>query len=64
MSDKYRYAIYPERTYVIDYDGDKIEVAGSDIVNIIPDILRRKYIESFLGYEQVSFDKDCEGLVE
>ena len=64
MTDKYRYTIYPDRTYVIDYDGDKIEIPGSDIVNIVPDILRKKFIESMFGYEQIPFDNSQEGLVE
>jgi hypothetical protein len=62
--DKYRYTIFPERTYVIDYDGDKVQVSGSDIVNIVPDILRKKYIEAFFRYEEVPFDNTQEGLVE
>lgn len=64
MTDKYRYIIYPDRTYMVDYDGDAVEVLGQDIVNIIPDMLRRKYVEAFFGYESVPFDKSQEGLVE
>jgi len=64
MTDKYRYIIYPERTYVVDYDGDSVEVLGQDIVNIIPDMLRKKYIEAFFGYEIYPLDSSQEGLVE
>jgi hypothetical protein len=64
MTDKYRYIIYPERTYVVDVDGDSVEVQGQDIVNIIPDMLRKKYIEACFGYESISFDNTQEGLVE
>ena len=64
MTDKYRYIIYPERTYVVDVDGDSVEVQGQDIVNIIPDMLRRKYIKAFFGYENIPFDNTQEGLVE
>jgi hypothetical protein len=64
MTDKYRYFIYPERTYVVDVDGDSVEVQGQDIVNIIPDMLRKKYIEACFGYESISFDNTQEGLVE
>jgi len=64
MTDKYRYIIYPERTYVVDVDGDSVEVQGQDIVNIIPDMLRKKYIEAYFGYESISFDNTQEGLVE
>jgi hypothetical protein len=49
---------------MVDYDGDAVEVLGQDIVNIIPDMLRRKYVEAFFGYESVPFDKSQEGLVE
>jgi hypothetical protein len=61
--DKYRYTIFPERTYIIDYDGDKVQVSGSDIVNIIPDMLRKKYIEALLGYEEIPFDNTEKGSV-
>lgn len=64
MEDKYRYHIYPDRTYIVDWDGDKVEILGSEIVNIIPDMLRKKYVESFFNYEQIPFDKEQEGLVE
>lgn len=64
MTDKYRYIIYPERTYVVDYDGHSVEVQGEEIVNLIPDMLRKKYIEAFFGYERISFDNTQEGLVE
>ncbi len=64
MSDKYRYAIYPERTYVIKIDNDEVEVLGQDIVNIIPDLLRTKYIQACFGYEKVPFDKTEESLVQ
>jgi hypothetical protein len=64
MEDKYRYRIFPERKYVFDWDGMEVEVEGSEIVNLIPDILRRKYVEAFFGYDEVPFDKECEGLVE
>jgi hypothetical protein len=64
MTDKYRYTIYPERTYVINYDGHPVEVLGEDIVNIIPDMLRQKYIQAFFGYERIHLDNTQEGLVE
>jgi hypothetical protein len=64
MSDKYRYAIYPERTYVIKIDDDEVEVLGQDIVNIIPDLLRKKYIQAYFGYEEIAFDKTEESLVQ
>ena len=63
MSNKYRYTIYPERTYVFEFEDGKVEVLGEDIVNIIPDLLRRKYVQAFFGYEQVSFDNSQEGVV-
>ena len=64
MTDKYRYTIYPERTYVIHYEGHPVEVQGSEIVNIIPDVLRQKYIDVFFRYESILFDNTQEGLVE
>jgi hypothetical protein len=64
MTDKYRYIIYPERIYVVEVDGDSVEIEGQDIVNIIPDILRRKYIEACFGYDVFPFDKTEESLVE
>lgn len=64
MSDKYRYTIYPERTYVIKIDNDEVEVMGHEIVNIIPDLLRTKYIQAYFGYEEVPFDKTEESLVQ
>jgi hypothetical protein len=64
MSDKVRYNIFPDRIYVADVEGDKIAVSGEDIVNIIPEILRRKYIEAMFGYEQIPFDNSSESLVE
>lgn len=64
MTDKYKYTIYPERKYVVEIDNDKIEISGEDIVNIIPDILRKKYIEAFFGYDKIPFDNTQEGLVE
>jgi hypothetical protein len=64
MIDKYKYTIYPERTYVVNLDGDSVEVQGEDIVNIIPDMLRKKYVQAFFGYEQIPFDNTQEGLVE
>ncbi len=54
----------PERTYTIQVDGESVEVLGQDIVNIIPDMLRKKYVEAFFGYESVPFDNTQEGLVE
>jgi hypothetical protein len=54
----------PDRTYTIDVDGESVEVQGQDIVNIIPDMLRKKYVEAFFGYESISFDNTQEGLVE
>lgn len=63
MLDKYRYAIYPERTYVVKIDGEEVEVLGQDIVNIIPDVLRKKYVEAMFGYEVVPFDNTQESLV-
>jgi len=53
-----------DRTYTIDVDGESVEVQGQDIVNIIPDMLRKKYVEAFFGYESISFDNTQEGLVE
>ena len=64
MTDKYRYTIYPDRTYVVQIDEDKVEVLGQDIVNIIPDILRKKYIQACFGYDSIPFDNTQEGLVE
>jgi hypothetical protein len=64
MTDKYRYIIYPERIYVVEVAGDSVEIEGQDIVNIIPDILRRKYIEACFGYDVFPFDKTEESLVE
>ena len=63
MIDKYKYTIYPERTYVVNLDGDSVEVQGEDIVNIIPDVLRKKYVEAMFGYEVVPFDSTQESLV-
>ena len=63
MSDKYRYAIYPERTYVVKIDGEEVEVLGQDIVNIVPDLLLRKYIQACFGYESIPFDSTQESLV-
>ena len=54
----------PERTYTIDVDGDSVEVQGQDIVNIIPELLRKKYIQACFGYENIPFDSTQEGLVE
>ncbi len=64
MTNKFRYIIMPERTYTIQVDGESVEVQGQDIVNIIPDMLRKKYVEAFFGYESVPFDNTQEGLVE
>lgn len=64
MSDKYRYTIYPERIYVVEFDDAKVEISGEDIVNIIPDILRQKYVEAMFGYEEIPFDNTQEGLVQ
>jgi hypothetical protein len=64
MTDKYRYMIYPERTYIVDFDGDSVEVQGEDIANIIPEMLRKKYIQACFGYESIPFDSKQEGLVE
>ena len=63
MTDKYRYMIYPERTYVFEFEDGKVEVLGHDLVNIIPDILRKKYLDAFFNYEQVPFDNQQEGVV-
>lgn len=65
MTDnKFRYMILPERTYTIDINGDSVEVEGQDIVNIIPEMLRKKYIQACFGYETLPFDNTQEGLVE
>jgi hypothetical protein len=64
MTDKYRYTIYPERTYLVDFNGDSVEVKGQDIVNLVPDILREKYIQACFGYESIKFDNTEESLVE
>lgn len=64
MSDKFRYPIIPDRTYTVSVDGDEVQVLGQDIVNIIPDLLRKKYVEAFLSYENISFDNVEESLVE
>ena len=31
MKDKYRYMIFPDRTYVLTYDFGEVEVSGEDI---------------------------------
>ena len=62
--NKFRFLILPERTYTVDVDGDSVEVQGHDIVNIIPEILRRKYIQACFGYDSIPFDNTQEGLVE
>ena len=31
MKDKYRYMIYPDRTYVLTFDFGSVEVSGEDI---------------------------------
>jgi hypothetical protein len=64
MKDKYKFAIYPDRTYVIKVDDFDVEVLGQDIVNLVPDILCEKYIQACFGYESISFDNTQEGLVE
>ncbi len=64
MSDKFQYAIYPERTYIITVDGERVEVLGQDIVNIVPQMLVKKYVEACFGYEAYPFDKTQESLVE
>jgi hypothetical protein len=65
MTDnKFRFLILPERTYTVDVDGDSVEVQGQDIVNIIPEMLRKKYIQACFGYESIPFDNTQEGLVE
>lgn len=63
MSNKFRYIIFPDRTYTIKVEGEDVEVLGQDIVNIIPDMLRKKYLESMFGYEIVPFDSTEESLV-
>jgi hypothetical protein len=64
MSDKFRYLIFPDRTYTIEVEGEKVEVEGQDIVNIIPEMLRKKYIQACFGYEALPFDNTQESLVE
>jgi hypothetical protein len=54
----------PERTYTIEVDGESVEVLGQDIVNIIPEMLRKKYIRAYFGYENIPFDSTQKGLVE
>ena len=64
MSDnKFRYLIFADRTYTIQIDGESIEIEGQDIVNIIPEMLRKKYIQACFGYESISFDNTEESLV-
>ena len=64
MTNKFRYMILPERTYTVDVNGDSVEIEGQDIVNIIPEMLRKKYLEAFFGYENIPFDNTQEGLVK
>jgi hypothetical protein len=64
MSNKFQYIIFPERTYTIEVEGERVEIEGQDIVNIIPELLRKKYIQACFGYETVSFDNSQESLVE
>ena len=64
MTNKFQYIIYPDRTYTIEVEGEKVEIEGQDIVNIIPEMLRKKYIQACFGYEVFPFDKTQEGLVE
>jgi len=64
MSDKFKYPIFPDRTYTVTVEGERVEVLGQDIVNIIPEMLRKKYIQACFGYEQVAFDNKQESLVE
>ena len=64
MTNKFRYIIMPERTYTIDVDGESVEVQGEDIVNIIPELLRKKYVQACFGYDNIPFDSTQEGLVE
>lgn len=64
MSDKFKYPIFPDRTYTVTVEGERVEVLGQDIVNLIPDILREKYIQACFGYESIKFDNTEESLVE
>lgn len=64
MSDKFQYPIFPDRTYTVTIDGDKVEVLGQDIVNMVPEMLLRKYIQVCFGHEVIPFDKTEESLVE
>ncbi len=64
MSDKFQYPIFPDRIYTIALDGEKVEVLGQDIVNIVPEMLMKKYVQACFGYEVIPFDKTQESLVE
>ena len=64
MTNKFRYIIIPDRTYTIEVEGETVEVEGQDIVNIIPEMLRKKYVQAYFGYESILFDNTQEGLVE
>jgi RNase P/RNase MRP subunit p29 len=65
MSDnKFRYLIFPDRTYTIEVEGEQVEIEGQDIVNIVPEMLLKKYVQACFGYEAIPFDKTQESLVE
>ncbi len=46
MKDKYRYMIFPDRTYVLTYDFGEVEVSGQAILDMFH---RQAYLDKVLA---------------
>ena len=55
MKDKYRYMIFPDRTYVLTYDFGEVEVSGEDILAMFH---RGAYLDKVLEDLDLSTDND------
>jgi hypothetical protein len=53
MKDKYKYMIFPDRTYVLTYEFGSVEVSGQNIIDMF---YRSSYLDKVFG--ELSTDED------
>jgi hypothetical protein len=55
MKDKYRYMIFPDRTYVLTYPFGEVEVSGQAILDMF---YRQSYLDKVFDELELSTDED------
>jgi hypothetical protein len=59
MKDKYKYMIFPDRTYVLTYEFGSVEVSGQNIIDMF---YRSSYLDKV--FDELSTDNDHSDIGE